>query len=328
MPAASVRVLYVLGIYHSGTTLLGNLTGQLDGFFSVGELRTVWRKLANPATKCGCGKKLADCPVWDEIFHTAFGNVDLAAFGTHMWRLQRETLHEFHTWLRVPALLRRTRHGLPPGTSLARYADAMGRLYRGIGQVTGADVIVDSSKEPTDATLLLRMPLVHASFVQIVRDPRGTAYSIVRQRSGDQPPAQNRWRDSAYAALSWSAGNLAAAAVRRAAGPARSALIRYEDFIAGPGRTVEAMAQLADRPRRLTAHGEPGVVTIRPTHTVGGNNNRFRTGQIMLREDTEWRQRLPKLDRAAVTAVSLPLMAHYGYRLQGTHRHPPTGLPA
>jgi Sulfotransferase family len=294
--------------------LLGNLAGQLDGFFHAGELRTLWRKLTIPATKCGCGEKLADCPFWSEIFHTAFGDVDLAAFGTQMWRLQRQTLDEFHTWLRVPALLRRTRHGLPAGGALAGYADGLGRLYRGICQVTGADVIVDSSKEPTDAVLLLCMPEIHASFVQIVRDPRGTAYSIVRLRSGDRSPAESRWRDSAYAALSWSAGNVAAAAVRRAAGPARSALIRYEDFVLVPARTVEEMAQLAGRPRRLAVSGEPGVVTIRPTHTVGGNNNRFRTGQITMREDTEWRKRLPRLERAAVTAVSLPLMAHYGYR--------------
>lgn len=328
VPTASARVLYILGIYHSGTTLLGNLTSQLDGYFAVGELRTVWRKLAIPATKCECGEKLAGCPVWGEIFHTAFGDIDLAAFGTGMWQLQRETLHEFHTWLRAPGLLRRTRNGLPPGTSLARYAGGLGRLYRGIRQVTGADVIVDSSKEPTDAALVLRMPGVDASFAQIVRDPRGTAYSIVRLRSGDGPPAESRWRDSAYAALSWSAGNLAAAAVRRAAGPARSALLRYEDFILDPEGTVEAMARLAGAPRRLTARGTPGVVTIRPTHTVGGNNNRFRTGQIALREDTEWRQRLHRLDRAAVTAVSLPLMARYGYRLQGTPRSLSTGLPA
>jgi hypothetical protein len=54
---------------------------------------------------------------------------------------------------------------------------------------------------------------------------------------------------------------------------------------------------------------------MRPTHTVGGNNNRFRTGAVHLREDTAWRSRLHPLDRAAVTTVCAPLMARYGYRL-------------
>jgi hypothetical protein len=75
---------------------------------------------------------------------------------------------------------------------------------------------------------------------------------------------------------------------------------------------------MAGRPARLAAPAGPvpdRTVTMNTTHTVGGNNNRFRTGPVQLREDTEWRSRLHRLDRAAVTTVCSPLMARYGYRL-------------
>ena len=130
--------------------------------------------------------------------------------------------------------------------------------------------------------------------------------------------AGSRWRQSSYAAFSWSAGNLAGAAVRRAAGPARSALLLYEDFVRQPQDSVAALADMAGRPARLTPPADLApdrTVTMNTTHTVGGNNNRFRTGPVQLREDTEWRSRLHRLDRAAVTTVCSPLMAHYGYRL-------------
>jgi hypothetical protein len=235
-----------------------------------------------------------------------------------MWRCQREALHEYHTWLRVGGLLRRRGQGLPAGGPLARYADGLARLYRAIASETGAEVIVDSSKEPTDAALLLLMPQVDPAFVQIVRDPRGMVYSILRVQAGGEPVTGSRWRQSAYAALSWSAGNLAGGAVRRAAGPARSALLRYEDFVGQPRDSVAALADLAGRPARLAppaGAGQDRTVTMNTTHTVGGNNNRYRTGEIRLREDTEWRSRLHRLDRAAVTTVCSPLMARYGYRL-------------
>jgi Sulfotransferase family len=319
MSAGDLRVLYVMGIYHSGTTVLSNLVGQLDGYFAVGELRTLWPKLTRDHYRCGCGELLLECPVWSRIIKSTFGEgEDRVTLARDMWRCQREALHEYHTWLRVGGLLRRRGKGLPAGGPLARYADGLGRLYRAIAAETGAQVIVDSSKEPTDAALLLLMPEVDPAFVQIVRDPRGMVYSILRVQAGGDPVAGSRWRQSAYAALSWSAGNLAGAAVRRAAGPGRSALLRYEDFVRHPRDSVAALADMAGRPARLAppAGSVPDrTVTMNTTHTVGGNNNRFRTGPVQLREDTEWRSRLHRLDRAAVTTVCSPLMARYGYRL-------------
>ena len=71
MSVGNPRVLYVLGIYHSGTTVLSNLVGQLDGFFAVGELRTLWPKLTLPDPRCGCGEPLQTCPVWSRILKSA-----------------------------------------------------------------------------------------------------------------------------------------------------------------------------------------------------------------------------------------------------------------
>jgi len=307
-------VLYVLGIYHSGTTVLSNLVGQLDGFFSEGEPRTVWRNMAAPGTRCGCGQRLEECPVWSRVLARFGDGGERAAQARRMHECQREALREHHTWLRVPALLRHRGRALSGDTPLARYAAGLARLYRGIAEETGASVIVDSSKEPTDAAMLLMMPGVDARFVQIVRDPRGTVFSILRFADGT-PAEDSQWHRSAYAALSWSAGNLAGSAVRRAAGPDRSMLLQYEDLVRQPHETIEAVAAFAGRPARLDTAGEPGTVHMHPTHTVGGNNNRFRTGAVQLREDTAWRSRLHPLDRAAVTTVCAPLMAHYGYRL-------------
>lgn len=316
IPSADLRVLYVLGIYHSGTTLLGNLAGQLDGYFSVGELRSFWRKATLPHARCGCGTPLSECAVWSPILESVLGpGGEREALATQMWQCQREAVHEVHTWLRVPALLRRRESNLPAGTPLARYAEGLERLYVTIAKETGAEVIVDSSKEPTDAALLLAMPRIQATFVQIIRDPRGMVNSILRFREDGEPVVERRLSQSAYAALSWSLGNMAGTAVRRSAGPARSTLVRYEDFIARPGETIEALSRMAGRPARLAAPTEPGTVTMRQVHTVGGNNNRFRTGAVKLREDTTWRSQLHPLNRAAVTALCAPMMTRYGYRI-------------
>jgi hypothetical protein len=316
MSGANVRVLYVLGIYHSGTTLLGNLAGQLDGYFSVGELRTIWKKLALGDPRCGCGETLSACPDWSRVLRSALGErAEWPARARQIWQSQQEAVGEFHTWLKVPSLLRRRAGELPADGPVTRYAQALAGLYRSIAEETGTDVIVDSSKEPTDAALLLSVPGVDPSFAQIVRDPRGTVYSILRFRGGGQLAAESRWRESAYAALSWSAGNLAGTAVRRAADPARAMFLRYEDFVSRPHELMQALAQMAGKPATLAPSPEPGTVLMHPTHTVGGNNNRFRTGPVPLGEDVAWRSQWHPLDRKVVTAICAPLLHHYGYSI-------------
>ncbi len=309
-------MLYVLGIYHSGTTLLGNLAGQLDGYFSVGELRTIWKKLALGDPRCGCGETLSACAVWSRILRSALGEQeDWPARAREIRQYQQDAVGEFHTWLHAPSLLRSRAKELPADSPVTRYAAAMTGLYRSIAEEAGADVIVDSSKEPTDAALLLLMPSIDTSFAQIVRDPRGTVYSILRFRGSGRPMAESRWRESAYAALSWSAGNLAGAAVRRAADPARSMFLRYEDFVSQPCEVVETMSQMAGKPAKLAPSPEPGTVLMEPTHTVGGNNNRFRSGPVRLGEDIAWRSQWHPLDRKVVTALCAPLLLRYGYPL-------------
>jgi len=95
MSGGDLRVLYVMGIYHSGTTVLSNLVGQLDGFFAVGELRALWPKLTRPHYRCGCGELLQECPVWSRILDSTFGaGEERVALARDMWRCQREAVHE------------------------------------------------------------------------------------------------------------------------------------------------------------------------------------------------------------------------------------------
>lgn len=315
-PPTTPKVLYLLGIHHSGTTLLSNLLGQVEGFSCVGELRSVWRKSVLPGARCGCGKNLHECPVWVPVLRSVLGEgQERESLAREIMRCQREAVSEFHTWRRVPALLRQRHRPLQEGTPLARYARELGRMYRAVAAETGAAVIVDSSKEPTDAALLMMMPEFDPTFVQVLRDPRGTVNSILRDNARRQAAKHGRLVQSSYAALSWAAGNMACAAVRRAAGPGRSMLVHYEEFVSRPRETVAALTELAGRPAQPTVADDSGAIRMREVHTVGGNNNRFRTGAVEVREDATWRSQLNRLDRAVVTTVCAPLMVRYGYPL-------------
>jgi hypothetical protein len=309
-----VKVLYVLGIYRSGTTILSNLLGQLDGFCSVGELRATWRELRDPAGLCGCGELLASCPFWVEVLETAFGSVSAATEQSiSMKRWQDEVLGQTHTWTRLPSVLLRKRLDISSSDPLSRYGATLARLYQAVAEVSRAEVIVDSSKEATDAALVGLLPGVEATFVQIVRDPRGVVNSSLR-RQPDGMDTLSSWRHSAYTAMSWTAGNLAGAAVRRNGGAASTMLLRYEDFTAAPVGTLQNIAELMGVQSRVRAEGD--TVAVSPPHTVAGNENRFEAGPVRIQQDVQWRTSLHRLNRATVTALCSPLIARYRYPLR------------
>jgi hypothetical protein len=308
------KIAYVLGVYRSGTTLLSNLMGQLEGFFCVGELRAIWEQLGAASARCGCGALLIECDTWRLILNAAYGGVAQAQdLAPRMLQWQQQVFGRRYRWRRVPSLLRHRELG-SVHKSAQRYADGMARLYRAIALQTGARVIVDSSKESTDAAVVRLLPDASTYFVHIVRDPRGTVFSSMRARSSGKATPRFQWAWSGYAAISWVVGNLAATAARRAHGAQRSLLIRYEDLADRPDVTLGRIAQLVGEPVSVPL-AEDGAMVMAPTHTVSGNENRFRIGRVHIARDTAWQRNLKRVDRYVVTAIGAPLMMQYGYRL-------------
>jgi hypothetical protein len=94
-----------------------------------------------------------------------------------------------------------------------------------------------------------------------------------------------------------------------------TARVRYEDFVADPAATLAAATAELGVP--LTARDLPAVsnggVNLGPSHGLSGNPARFRSGALAIRRDDRWVTGMPAMDRAVVTALTLPLLLAYGY---------------
>jgi hypothetical protein len=168
------RVLFIVGKGRSGTTLLGNLIGQADGFVSVGELWRLWHD--DPAaTLCGCGVELTECELWS-------GVIDRVGIDEPMRREVLGFQNRVMAWRSAPAMLWRPFR--PPGfrSALEAYGGVMGSLYTAIAAAASAEVVVDSSKWPLDAGLLGHAPGTDGRGVHVVRDPRAVAHSWRRRK--------------------------------------------------------------------------------------------------------------------------------------------------
>lgn len=296
-PPATTTVLYVAGWVHSGTTLLGTVLGQLDGFFCVGEARFLWRRLARGDRRCGCGAEVRECPTWAPIVERAFGSVDRAE-AARIERLGESVLLNRRLPLVAAARLGRG----PLAAPVQEYRAMLVRLYRTIAAVTGSLVIVDTSKTPVYAWLLEGLPGIDLRIVHVVRDPRGSLFSKLRRE-----PGARRHED----VLLWSTWNVVTELLWRATG--RYALVRYEDLARAPKQAFARIAGLAGQTEPGLPFVRPDVVALRPTHTVGGNEQRFRVGEVEISPDEAWRRGLRGRALAEATALTWPLLARYGY---------------
>jgi sulfotransferase family protein len=314
VPAGQISVVYVIGLGRSGSTLLGNLLGELEGFFHAGELRTIWARGLRGRRLCGCGFPLDKCPLWSEILTRGFGVLEGASDPRRVVELQRQVLRGRHT----PRLLRQLGKHRSRWPALDAYASIATRLYQSIAQVTGAHVIVDSSKRPTDAMLLGLLASVEPYFVHLVRDPRAVAYSWRRHKEspGDGRREEMLRYGTVTSSRNWLWVNAAAEAVRRRHEHHRSVLLRYEDFVRWPRATVELIAGLASEYPTQLPFIDDRTVRLRANHTAGGNPIRLLDRPVSISEDDEWLTHQPVMDRVIATVISSPLLRRYGYALQ------------
>jgi hypothetical protein len=297
---APLKVVYIAGWGRSGSTLLDSLLGQIDGFFSTGELRYIWERGVLGDWKCGCGRTVKRCEVWSVVLAKLQADERSPDARTILgW--QKQVTRFRHT----SGLLRLTSHDFL-SHPLEPYVDLTGRLFSAVAEVTGARVIVDSSKRPSDAAILDLVPGLELHVVHLVRDPRAVAYSWGKR----QPDID---RHGVVASTSgWVAWNLACEALRRKL-PERSTLVRYEDFVKQPRATLERIVELVGEDPSHIPPMRERTFDIAGTHTVSGNPGRFRLGSVEVSPDTRWLERLGPAPKAAATAIALPLLRRYGY---------------
>jgi hypothetical protein len=303
-----VKVLYVVGLGRSGSTILSNSLGQIPGFFSGGELNFIWRHNVIENRLCGCGRPFRECPVWTKVMDEAFGGMD-GVDPREMMRIKNLGTRTRH----IPSMLTEGgRRAL--AERLEKLLTNYGRLYEAIGKVTGSRLIVDSSKEPAHGFAMSMVPGVDFYALHLIRDPRAAAYSWSRKKF--QPDTDTREHmvrfSPAKSSALWDSWNASAEALWRRT-PERYLRVRYEDFVADPRESFQKILRLvgfADAEAPLVGERE---VKLGVSHTVSGNPNRFETGAVELRPDHEWISKMNPRDRALVTALTLPLLKHYGY---------------
>ena len=308
-----VKVIYIAGSGRTGSTLLERILGQIDRLGSYGEMRFIWERGYHENWPCGCTQPFRECDFWQAVLQHTFDQPPADAGMEAILRLSQRVDRTRY----IPQILGLWR--TPQfQQDLEAYTALLAKLYTAIAQVSGKPVVVDASKFDSFGFLLSQVPELEVHVLHLVRDSRAVAFSWQRRKMHDLGGGRQRpqlRRKPARAALEWLKLNLSAELMRRRA--ASYQRLRYEDFIRDPQGTLANILRQAGEPETDLSFVSPSAVTITAqTHTVAGNPNRLQYGEIPLRADEEWRQKLSRRAFLMVTLLTLPGLLRYGYALR------------
>jgi hypothetical protein len=317
MDGEKVKVLYIGGYGRSGSTLLERMLAQIDGFVAVGELTHMWERGFKENQLCGCGEPFAECHFWDAVMREAFGGRDRVD-ADHIVAL-RNSVERMRYIPQTILPWRTARYA----RDFQGYGEVVERLYRAIRQVSGAGVIVDSSKDPRSIYPLSRFSGIDLHILHLVRDSRAVAFSWSRKRARPEVTSRAAYMPQygpARSGWQWVWHNALIDLARRVGIP--SLLVRYEDLVTQPRGTLVAILKRlgldeAESAADKAVGGNNTVSLSAVSHTVAGNPVRFEQGSVKLVLDREWREKMPRRDRMIVTALTMPLLLRYGYRVSG-----------
>jgi hypothetical protein len=306
----AMDVISIGGASRSGSTLLTLLLGELDDVVAVGELRYIWTRGFGQNMLCGCGVPFLECTFWNDVFAEAYGGLHRTPVA-EISELQDSVAQIWH----LPQLLAGPRlpHFHARVQACVQHLD---RVCAAVRAVSGARVIVDSSKLPSYCYLLSQVSGAKSTLVHLVRDSRAVAFSFLRKRR--KPDIH--WTEAYMprfsplrSARDWDVLNLGMEAIKQTNLPCST--LRYEDLVLDPARGLASA--LGGAGNGLPDLRQRDQIEVSTHHTVSGNPLRFSHGPLRIRPDTEWRSSMDAADRRLVTALTWPLLARYHYSKNG-----------
>ena len=308
---ANPKVICISGVGHCGSTVMAITLSNHPRIEYVGELHKVPRSgwTPNETRRCSCGQRVDQCDYWRQVYDRWTEHVGKDCLRDYV-ALQKRFERSRGAMLR---LLYQKKFRT---NAFIEYSHMTSALYRSLSEVSGAEIIADSSKNPVRAYAISLTNQIDLRVIHLIRDGRGMVWSYKKPRIQNieagiptgRPP-RSAWRSAFY----WLRRNLETEWVLGKIGEERVKRVIYEDFVENPETQLQRLSELVGKDltglAELMANG-----SLRAEGHMGSGNHVRMNKSIVIRHDAAWRQGLSERDRKKFWLVAGRLAKRYGYQ--------------
>jgi len=303
-------VIYIAGSGRSGSTIMDRVLGTYPGAASFNEVYRLLIEGVDEDNFCACGEAFSACSFWQNIV------ADVLPREEDIKRVRY--LHNRFDHTRHVLRLLLFPFGRKYRRELDEYCQWLGKLYFSLSKYSGCPVLVDSSKVPSRALLLSRVPGVQVHLVHLVRDLHAVTNAWMKEKfnpaAGESLPTYGINRSILF----WYARQFMTELLRLRL-PYRRVL--YEDFARRPAEVFQpGWIQTESLRNERLPFEEDGSIILKPLHSIGGNPDRFSSGPTVLKLDEKWRHEMPAGARKRISTIGFPLLWRYGYTRSESQR--------
>lgn len=261
-----MKLIYITGLSHSGSTLLDLMLHAHTQLFSVGELKKLQHHFINndrdSKRRCTCNSTLMDCNFWQQVNHYLLTN-------------SKRQLHEIASDFNLKKI------DVNHDTFLTLDA---------VSQISGKEYVIDSSKDLARLRAILKNKSFSTFTIHIVRNPSGQINSMLK---ADQ---RGHWKGRIFKKpfigfkkllFLIHKYNTVISSTRRLLGDKPHIEIHYEDLVNKPEETLSTILE------KLGLNFETAQLNWAGTerHHLAGNRmrNKF-TNELKI--DNSWKTEL------------------------------------
>lgn len=292
-------IIYIGGVEHCGSTLMGLILDQSPHITCVGELshlpRAGWTE--GSESECSCGKRISECTFWCSVRKRWEEETGASV---------KQLFNYVQTYDRNIALPKLLMNKIRPSRKFKAYSELNQILFESIKYISGDNFIADTSKRVSRAMVLSMMEGVNFRLIHLVRDSRGITYSSAKKKR----EIRRGWLESI---IRWNMINLSLASLRKFIGQENVMRVKYEDLLNNPEETINSLGEFIGMDLNTVARqvAEGGI--LQPGHLAVGNSFIRSSKEIRLNPHDDWREKMPLLLQERVWRFTKLTMEYFDY---------------